>query len=85
MHESERQSIIPVKTIGIKLLTTPNILKYFPDNTMCKCSHLAFVIIDIEVHQYLSIFKNKGYIYFKLWRPKEKYFPIENPHNMVWK
>lgn len=31
-----------------KLLTIQNILKYFPDNTVYKCSHLAFAVIDFK-------------------------------------
>lgn len=62
-----------------KLLTTTNILKDFSANTVCKCSHVAFVIIDLKMHQYLSISRNKVrqlciHIYFIIWRPKEKYF-----------
>lgn len=33
-----------------KLLTIQNILKYFSDSTVCKCSHVAFVVTDFKMH-----------------------------------
>ena len=42
-----------------KLLSTPSILKQFPDNAVRKCSHLVFVITDLKTHQYLSTSKKK--------------------------
>lgn len=42
-----------------KLLTTPNIPKYFSENTVRKSSHAAFVFIDLKMHQYLNISRNE--------------------------
>lgn len=33
-----------------KLLTIQNILKYFSNSTVCRCSHVAFVVTDFKMH-----------------------------------